>query len=76
MAGFVACNQVQKEVISKPKQPSCKKRMQPPQKASVKKDVKSKVVAKNGCGGRFTAKKLMTINNDNSGGFALPPPNG
>ena len=37
---------VQKEVISKLKQPSCKKKSTAPQKAMVKKDVKSKVAAK------------------------------
>jgi len=33
------------------KQPSYKKSVRPPKKANVKKDVKSKVVAKNGCDG-------------------------
>jgi len=37
--------QLQKEVKSNPKQPSCEKRMQL-QKVIVKKDVKSKVAAK------------------------------
>jgi len=37
--------QLQKEVKSNPKQPSCKKR-QPPKNAVLNKDVKSKVVAK------------------------------
>jgi len=37
--------QLQKEVKSNPKQPSCKKGCSP-KKATVKKDVKSKVVAK------------------------------
>jgi len=38
--------QLQKEVKSNPKQPSCKKKCAAPKKAIVKKDVKSKVVAK------------------------------
>ena len=57
---------LQKEMISNQKQPSCKKRVRPPKKARVKKDVKSKVAARNGCDGRLMAKNF---NNDNSGRF-------
>ena len=53
---------LQKEVISNQKQPSCKKKGVASKKARVKKDVKSKVAAKNGCDGRLMAKILiMTI---------------
>ena len=38
--------QIQKEVISNPKQPCCKKKSVAPKKAMVIKDVKSKVAAK------------------------------
>jgi len=38
--------QVQKAVKSNPKQPSCKKKCAAPKNAVVKKDVKSKVMAK------------------------------
>jgi len=38
--------QLQKEVKSNPKQPSCKKSLQPSKNAVLKKDVKSKVAAK------------------------------
>ena len=70
---------IQKEVISKPKQPSCIKRVQPSKKAKVKKDVKSKVVAKNGCDGRLMAKVLITtikvnlVPNPSGGGNANSP---
>ena len=50
--------------LSNPKQPSCKRSVRPPrnQCCCVKKDVKSKVAAKNGCDGRLKAKILvMTI---------------
>ena len=45
MASFGVYIQIQKEVISNQKQPSCKKGAAP-KKAMVKKDVKSKVAAK------------------------------
>jgi len=48
---------LQKEVKSNPKQPSCKKGCDP-NEAIVKKYVKSKVTAKNGCDGRLMAKFL------------------
>jgi len=55
--------QLQKEVKSNPKQPSCKKRCAAPKKAIVKKDVKSKVAAKKWlCNGK-------NLNNNNSGEF-------
>jgi len=54
--------QLQKGVKSNPKQPSCKKVCAPPKKAIVKKDVKSKMVAKKWLDGRLMAKILiMTI---------------
>jgi len=53
--------QLQKELKSNPKQPSCKK-VCGPKKAIVKKDLKSRVAVKNGCDGRLMAKFLiMTI---------------
>jgi len=51
--------QLQKEVKSDPKQPSCKKSVQ----SIVKKDVKSKVAAKK------WLSNGKTFNNDNSGEF-------
>jgi len=54
--------QLQKEVKSNPKQPSCKKDVWLPKKAIMKKDVKSKVAAKKWFDGRLMAKILiMTI---------------
>ena len=53
--------QLQKEVKSNPKQPSCKKVCEH-QEYCCEKDVKSKVVPRNGCDGRLKAKFLkMTI---------------
>jgi len=49
---------LQKEVKSNPKQPSCKKCVAP-KKAIVKKDVKSKVVAKKWLDGRLLGKFLI-----------------
>ena len=46
--------------ISNKKQPSCKKRSAALEKAMVKKYVKSKVAAKNGCDGRLMVKILIT----------------
>jgi len=54
--------QLQKEVKSNPKQPSCKK-VYGPKKAIVKKDVKSKVAAK-----KWLANGKI-FNNNNSGEF-------
>ena len=51
--------QIQKVVISNPKQPSCKKSVAP-EKPMVKKDVKSKVAAKKCCDGRLMVKILIT----------------
>jgi len=51
--------QLQKEVKSNPKQPSCKKKVCGPKKAIVKKDLKSKVVAKKWFDGRLIAKILI-----------------
>jgi len=42
------------------KQPSGKKKYEAPKKAIVKKDVKSKMAAKNGCDGKLIAKILIT----------------
>ena len=53
---------LQKEVISNQKQPSCKKRVQPPKQPGVK----SKVVAKKWLWWQVNGK---TFNNDNSGEF-------
>jgi len=47
--------QLQKEVKSNQKQPSCKK-VCGPQECHCEKDVKSKVAAKDGCDGRLIAK--------------------
>jgi len=47
-------------VKSNPKQPSCKKKLCSPKKAIVKKDVKSKVVAKKWLDVRLMAKILIT----------------
>jgi len=60
--------QLQIEVKSNPKQPSCKKRCAPPpsQEGHCEKDVKSKVAAKKWLDGRLMAKNF---NNDNSGEF-------
>jgi len=55
--------QLQKEVKSNPKQPSCKKKCVAPKKAIVKKDVKSKVAAK-----KWLDSRLMA-NNVNSDEF-------
>jgi len=57
--------QLQKEVKSIQKQPSCKK-FAAPKKAIVKKDMLSKVAAKNGCDGSYY---YQNFNNDNSGEF-------
>ena len=58
-------NLLRKETVtmlieSNQKQPSCKKRSAALEKAMVKEDVKSKVVAKNGCDGRLMVKILIT----------------
>jgi len=50
--------QLQKEVKSNPKQPSCKKRCGPPKKM--------RNLPRNGCDGKLMGK---TFNNDNSGEF-------
>ena len=66
-------------MISKPKQPICNKKSAAPKKARTKKDVKSKVAAKNGCDGRLMAKILITtiqvnlVPNPSGGGNANSP---
>jgi len=52
--------QLQKEVKSNPKTAQLQKRCAAPKKAIVKKDVKSKVAAKNGSDGSSMAKILIT----------------
>jgi len=58
--------QLQKEVKSNPKQPSCKKSVWPKKKAIVKKDMKCKVAAKKWLWWLANGK---IYNNDNSGEF-------